>query len=534
MTVFEDLIVELKEENLLEETVISVDKLTASAVFTNGSEEHDFADLIDDDAPSFDEAPAETGAAIVTGDIEKERARSSSSLQQFASEQIATNQMVEHILASIEQSRFKASESGFDELEAKKALHMFQQASADPSSMEYAEAEAELSAQVSSWQKTLAGRDAELSVEVLRRFCETCQPALSAQALFSLARFYRRLPYSELARGKFEFIVTRLFSKKAEGEKRALICHKDEVLGHLRSRFKDSADSYLSIPGDDEDVKVIVRTFDDFMAEAESATSFKELVDSYFFNRLYTFKESTRKSFFSPSVVAAAIASNLTIGNKLVGLFETERAAGNSARLIEQYSSTQDEDMSRAVGRSLDLVTLLKRDAAEESDDAIAVPVKDERMDRELVETRREPAVKATVPKKNKQAGSSSWLAFRIGGVNKWLLAATIFITIASVGLYVWANYYGDSIPVSKDVKTIDMTNTPFKDLVREARVSSETFYGITLPAWDTLPKESQEQTVQNLLKSGVDKGYKRVSLINPKGQTVGFAMEGRVEIMRP
>ena len=63
MTVFEDLIVELKEENLLEETVISVDESAPAVMFAlQPAEEHDFADLI------------ETNDAQ-TADLEDEKAR---------------------------------------------------------------------------------------------------------------------------------------------------------------------------------------------------------------------------------------------------------------------------------------------------------------------------------------------------------------------------------------------------------------------------------------------------------------------------
>lgn len=538
MTVFEDLIVELKEENLLEETVISVDSPAGSGVYSNGSnDEHDFAELIDAE-PSFDEASLETGAAIVGNEPDQVKPTASSSLHKFAAEQVSTYQMVEHIFTSIESNRLNRETSSFDELRAKKSLHDFQQASADPSSMEYAEAEAQLGAQVSAWKQTLEARDADISVSMMRRYCETCQPALSAQALFSLARFYRSLPYTESSRGKFEFIVTRLFSRRSNGERRTLICQKEEMLGHLRSRFRDPSDRYSNIPRDDADLMLAVLTFDDFTGEAGQAESFDELIDTDFFKRLYQFKEFTGKGFFAPTVTAAAIASNISIGNKLAEMLDGERLANNGSRLLQRHASLRDENISIAVGRTLELEVMLRAapveeevEEVEEEEEEEEDAVHEEYFDHELVEVKRDAPPKPVVAKNQKK--SEPRFAFRLAGVNRWLLATTVLVVILSISLYVWANNYADSVPVSKDVISVDMVNSPFKDLVKEGRISGDTFYGITLPAWDALTKEGQQEVLQKLLKTGTEKKYRRVSLINPKGQTVGYAVDGRTDVFR-
>jgi hypothetical protein len=515
MTVFEDLIVELKEENLLEETVISVGDSTG-AMFAIGNSEHDFADLIDE--PSFEAAGANRAAID-----EPAKPQRNSSAHNFAVEQVATFQLVEHVLTSIERTVLNRNTRGFDELGIKKAIHRFQQVSADPSTMECAEAEAELAHEVAGWQRNLADRDGDVTVGVMREYCENCQPALSAQALFSLARFYRSIPYSEAARGKYEFIVTRLFSRRGEGERRTVICSKEEMLGHLRSRFRDAADGYSNLPGDDADAMLAVLTFDDFMAEAQAAESFDDLVAVNFFGRLYQFKEMTGRNFFGPTVSAAAINANLTVANKLADLFTAVREAGNADELRTKFSTLYDESISNAVGRTLTLSSLLAEPVVEESDELVEEEPTEKAQYHEVIDVTRD------LPKTPK-AGSVKKAKKK---VNRGLIVTTVVVVLLSVGLYVWANYYSDAATVSANVKTVDLTQTEFKDTVKEARISGEIFYGITTPAWDGLTKEAQQESLARLLKFGLDKGYKRVSLINPKGQTVGYAVDGRADVFR-
>ena len=525
MTVFEDLIVELKEENLLEDTVITVG-IPSTAMFASGQDEHDFADLIDSES-SYDELPHKTGAAIAGADAAAPKARESSAVHKFAVEQVATFQIVEHVITSIERDRLNLNTRGFDELAIKKAIHRFQQASADRSTMEFAEAEAELVHEVGIWQKNLAARDSDIAVSIMRQHCETCQPALSAQALFSLARFYRSLPYSESARGKFEFLVTRLFSRKTEGERRTVICSKEEMLGHLRSRFRDASDSYSNIPVDDADVMLAVLSFDDFNAEAEGVESFDDLVDVNFFARLFQFKEAAGKCFFAPTVAAAAISSNLAIANKLAALVSPEHLPDRGKHLLEKYASLYDDSISNAVGRPLTLESLLAEVPAqelEEEENNEPVEKRDEPLHDNIIDLKREAPIKyaSKAPAKRSAAG-----------VNRWLVAATIVIAVLSSSLYIWANYYADPPAISQGVTTVDLSATPYKDLVKEARLSGETFYCITSPTWDGMTKESQQEALTNMLRLGAEKGFKRISLINAKGQTVGFATDGKINVFK-
>src|SRR6185369_3834446 len=155
-------------------------------------------------------------------------------------------------------------------------------------------------------------------------------------------------------------------------------------------------------------------------------------------------------------------------------------------------------------------------------------PADNDRIDRELVERRR--TVSQQKPKK--AARQKSFLS-GVAQANKWLLVATVLAVALSVALYFWADRYADTSEVATSVQKVDMINSEFKDLLKEGRVSSETFYAITLPAWDGLPRETQEQAVQKIFNTYSQKGCKRVSLINNRGQAVAFASSSRVEVFR-
>src|SRR5262245_37710960 len=164
MTVFEDLIVELKEENLLEETVISVEGGHTAGMFAlQPAEEHDFAELIEGN-----DAQIETAAQIVDKDrVAKPPARKSNPVTAIV-EQMATFQTVEHILSAIDRSGSTRDRGGFDELEANKALHTAQQNAGEESSEIFENAVEELRSQVAIWQSSLAAGDEGISVSAMR------------------------------------------------------------------------------------------------------------------------------------------------------------------------------------------------------------------------------------------------------------------------------------------------------------------------------------------------------------------------------
>jgi hypothetical protein len=73
-----------------------------------------------------------------------------------------------------------------------------------------------------------------------------------------------------------------------------------------------------------------------------------------------------------------------------------------------------------------------------------------------------------------------------------------------------------------------------FKEHIKSAKVSGETFHGVVLPSWDSLSKEKREEVLKKILQAGPTMSYKQVNLTRPDGKTAGFASAKRVDVEMP
>jgi len=340
MNVFEDLIVELKEENLLEETILDFEFDSGLSAIEHGDQKNG----------SF-ESNAWTGinhstlASAPKPEVIKKR----------VSEQIVSLQMVDHVITAVERGFLQVEPEAFDDLSARKALHRFAQASVKPGNDEYFEAESRLLLEMEAWMMALAARDKEIPVAALRRYCETAQPPLSPQAMFSLVRFYRSSAPTEESIGKFDFVLTRLFSKPGEDSRRTPLCARQDAVGHLRKRYAEwGVAPYAGGEGEVRESNSIVREIDEFIAEAEQSESLTALARGDYFERLLELKKGVGELFFSPAVAAAAIDCNLRVSNRLMELLQREKAAlGSSEAVLRKHSRLNYLMISDAVGRTI-------------------------------------------------------------------------------------------------------------------------------------------------------------------------------------
>ena len=120
---------------------------------------------------------------------------------------------------------------------------------------------------------------------------------------------------------------------------------------------------------------------------------------------------------------------------------------------------------------------------------------------------------------------------FNFFGVNKWLLVAGVILVLASSGLYIWANFFTVELASAEGVRGFNLAGSPFRDDVKVANISGETFYGIMKPAWETMTKEKQQDLLQRIQQTGKTGGWTTVSLMNSTGKTVGFASPTRTEL---
>ena len=603
MNVFEDFIDELKEENLLEETVIesrqaeeeflgavtiqtenieaiaeeiiqaeidfpveseNVVGVAASAV--SGSElEHSFEnpfeillegrgennaagefaanDFIAKKAGVVEEVLPSTNLPVPPAVEKKNELSEKDFYRKRAIDEVSGLQMVEHVLSGVEREQMKLTPQNYNEISAKKALHDFLQIADDVNSPEHARAEFQLMQETETWCSALSHRDKIITVAHLRRYCETTRPALSSQALISLARFYRNLPYSEAVRSKFDFCVTKLFSKDDGQEKRVLVFTREELIQHFKELYAEwSSISLYSVDDDDSSIVLAALKFEDFMTECESATDFDELVKTDFFNRLRQFKQSANEVFFAPLVTTAAIECNARVGNRYVDLIQAERAKKTTTDLQDKYGFLYDQTISDATSKTLQLIELLKEK------NAAPRPAKLEKIKQTAGERGAEPSREKAEQIKVQKSGSAPKKetkaeynrpaseiekknSSRILTVNKWLLAATILVAVASAGLYYYV-YYGASVAASANVKRVNLENSSLQEFLETARIGGETFYGVTLPAWEALSSEKKEEVLKKIYSLGEDKGYSKVELIDKEGKSVGFASKEKVEVI--
>jgi hypothetical protein len=580
MNIFEDLVDELKEENLLEETVIETSlarendlaaqaEAAASDAFPAdeaaafaGEADEEFPEEFElddlpaapesefatagaplDDAPPDDadgtedfaevastefaiageEMPAEeVSAESEYSEQNKPSANSVEFYRQRAMKEVSGLQMVEHVLSGVEREQMKIVPKPYDDLEAKKILHHFLQVSKDLNSPEHAQAEFALMQETESWYSALSRRDKNVSVTHLRRYCETTRPILSSQALISLARFYRNSPYSEQIRSKFDLVITRLFTKDVGSEKRQMVFERDEMITHLTTLYGEWASVSLYAAGDDDsEILLTALKFEEFMTEADEAGSFDELIKNDFFNRLRVFKESTNENFFAPLVTTTAIESNVRVGNRYVELIQLEKEKMAAEKLQDKYGFLHDQSISEAASKTLQLVDLLKQKV--ERDDE-STPEESEAGHAEQASS----GVSETKEKSGRAEKSKTSGRF---AVNKWLLLATVLVVVVNLGLYIWMSYGSEPEVIGQNVKKVNLENSSLKDFVREARISNDTFFAITQPNWTTMSKEKKEEVLKKIYATGTEKGFSKIQLLGSDGKLQGYADAENVSV---
>jgi len=550
MNVFEDLVEELKEENLLEDTVIELASLDEKERVSEPpqpilamqarSPEDDILpkeepvissnEIVDEiaiplDAPEDSEISLQGSDEVVS--IKKPE-DDRSFYNKRASAEVSSLQMVEHVLSAVEREYQKKLPQSYDDFNAKKTLNAFLQVTGPINSDEHKQAEFALMQETEAWCSALSLRDREISVGDLRRYSENCRPMLSSQAMLSLARFYRNLPYSEPVRGKFDFIITRLFSKPNEDFTRKLLFGSDEMLGHIKNLYADwSSLSLFSVDDPESNIKLAVLSFGDLTAEAEKAIEFDELIKSDFFERLRLFKESIADLFYAPEVTAAAIECNVRIGNVYVELIDRERRRSNAASVHDKYSYLDDDTVSEATGKTLELIEILRERSSSVS------TVEPEYEETEIIDLA--PKVEA------KPKDQSSRVKLKLPsintekfGVNKWIVATGFLLILVSLGIYVWANYFVTDPSSTAGVTRFDLQNSPFREDIKIAKISGETFYAVMMPSWETMTKEKQQELLQKIYQHGGQKEWMKVNLMNAQGRTVAFMSASRMDIGTP
>ena len=519
MSVFEDLIAELKNENLIEPDVTET---TRSA-----SEIEEPPRLTDENSLSAEddraaEPPTQKTATRFFASDEAVEIEPPIDENEFyrrrAIEEVAALQLVEQILSGVEREQMKIVTEPFDDIAVSKALHEFLQISKNFNSPDNAVAEFKLMQETENWYSVLSFRDRNILPAHLRRYCETTRPALSSQALAALARFYRNSPYSEAVRSKFEMVITRLFSQETGGDEREMVFDYNQIVEHLAELYADWSSVSLYSTDNDDELSAISRQFEDFINEADSVTEFEELVGGDFFNRLRAFKEETGENFYAPPIAATAIECNVQVGNIYVELLDKERCKNNTANLENKYSHLLDNTISEATSKTMRLTNLLE--------EKNSPPVEADPMPTAADEAA--AADKSTKEGAPPQLGEQKKTLFTGAlAVNRWLVGATILIIALNVGFYSWI-WLTEPQAVTAGVENFQLEGYYFRDYVKTAGITDETLIGFVNPSWNDISEEKKREVLKNILAVGKEKGFKAVRL-QEEGKTIGYADQNNI-----
>jgi hypothetical protein len=522
MSVFEELIDELKDEDLLEETIFSINQKSSgstqpSAPTADPANSHGNAAIHEEiSGPTIQHTVADSDDGDIFGEAPADEREV---YRRRAMDEVSSLQMVEHVISGIEREHMKMAPAMFDDLEVKKALHRYLQVNAPISADEHSSAEYQLYQETEKWFTALSKRDNNISVANVRRFCENSRPVLSSQALIALARFYRNSPYSEGVRGKFDFVMTRLFSREIGDEKRKLLFGRVEMIGHVQTLYGNWAS--LSIVGPDQEnapeISVAISGFEGFIRESESVQDFDQLITSDFFNRIRLFKEQTNELFFETAVISAAIECNVRIGNRFIDLIQREREATSQASVEEKYGYSYDTIISNAASKTLLLLDLL-RESRSNADGEIEQT--EPEAVRRVIEFERAPV---------EEKASSSLFAF-----NKWVVIAGLVALLFTGGLYFWSENAAGSQGSIQAAPTVDLSGSGLDAHLRDASVSSETLYGVAQPTWDALSEDEKKGFLAKALDFARAKGMRKVNILSARGRTVAYASDNRTEVFAP
>ncbi len=244
-----------------------------------------------------------------------------------AIEKMKSLQAVERVLTSIERVMLNRVPDKFDLSLLVAAINSLNLALREGGEDKVREELFTVSQALDAAQQLLVVRDAAIMPYHLRRFCEEEATTLDLNALAALTSFYRSLPPSETNRGKYDFVVTRLFSQ-AEPGRSARHRHLRISREHLAKRLTEMCLAWGEVitpdPADAARVRQSIALFDQFIAEVKEINKFEELVSRAFFQRIRACKAQTGALLYLPEVTAASVESNVIITNRFLTLLELE------------------------------------------------------------------------------------------------------------------------------------------------------------------------------------------------------------------
>ena len=242
---------------------------------------------------------------------------------------------------------------------------------------------------------------------------------------------------------------------------------------------------------------------------------------SNLFERICRLKDTIGEAFFVPEVAAAAVECNVKIANKVIELVWAEMQRSNGV-LPARILKLNGETLSKAAARTIELGEL-QGDLGEVTPEPAAVKSASPRM----TLSTNGPRTSAGKPKK---AGAEKGSRSNLFGVNRWLLLTTILVVFASLGIYVWSEYYAGDEVSNNGVKVVDLDKPELKKYIKVSKISGNMLYAVVTGDYEKLDADAQREYLQKVLQTGPVKGYARVSFINEQGKQIAFASQDRIE----
>ena len=85
---------------------------------------------------------------------------------------------------------------------------------------------------------------------------------------------------------------------------------------------------------------------------------------------------------------------------------------------------------------------------------------------------------------------------------------------------------------IPANVKVVNLENSSLKDYVEKARISEGTLIAIAKNEWGKLTFKEKQDVVESFVKTGEDKDFNKVHIINGDGSSVAFGSKDGVNII--
>ncbi len=266
-------------------------------------------------------------ATAATPARDKNIARDSLAFLRRAIEKMKSLQATERVLASVEKAVLNKVPEKFNLIPLTSAIHFLNEAIRLNDEVKIREANSGVSFELESIVNHLVQRDDHIQPYNMRRFCDQSDTILDLNAFAALTSFYRSLPHTEQNRGKYDFVVTRLFSTTIPGSNnklRTLRTSREQVVKRLTEMCAAWGEDTQSWSSDSAKVTEVNRCFDAFINEGRAITSLEEMADSSFFQRVRDFKANVGELLYIPEVTATSVETNIIISNRFTVLMEAE------------------------------------------------------------------------------------------------------------------------------------------------------------------------------------------------------------------